>query len=58
MSKPDNLNVVLNAPFREPLNKFLDEFMDHSGRVFLIGAGCSKCAGLTVDGRTYAKSAG
>ena len=48
MSKPDNLNVVLDAPFREPLNKFLDEFMDHSGRVFLIGAGCSKCAGLPL----------
>ena len=48
MSKPGNLDVVLNPPFCEPLKKFLDEFMDHSGRVFLIGAGCSKCAGLPL----------
>lgn len=48
MSKLDDLNVVLDAPFREPLDKFLDEFMGHSGRVFLIGAGCSKCAGLPL----------
>lgn len=47
-SKPSNLDSVLGTPFREPLNKFLDEFMDHSGRVFLIGAGCSKCAGLPL----------
>ena len=48
MRKPDNLDAIWDTRFHEPLNKLLDEFMDHSGRVFLIGAGCSKCAGLPL----------
>ena len=48
ISEPDNLDAIWDTRFRDPLNKFLDEFMDHSRRVFLIGAGYSKCAGLPL----------
>ena len=48
ISEPDNLDAIWDTRFRDPLNKFLDEFMDRSGRVFLIGAGCSKCAELSL----------
>jgi len=48
VNKPDSLNAVLDTPFREPLNKFLDEFMGRNVKVFLIGAGYSKCADLPL----------
>ena len=45
MSVPDNLETIWAAPFRDALEA-LDALMAQHGRVFLIGAGCSKCAGL------------
>ena len=54
MTEPDDLSVLSKEPFRQALST-LDSFMAETGRVFLIGAGCSACAGvplmdkLTVD---------
>ena len=45
--KPNDLEAILSAPFCGALDA-LDALMAQSGKVFLIGAGCSKCAGLPL----------
>jgi hypothetical protein len=47
MSTPDDLSVVSKKPFSDALEKF-EQLLNQSGRAFLIGAGCSKCAGLPL----------
>jgi len=47
MSAPDNLEAIWAVPFVEALDA-LDALMAQHGRVFLVGAGCSKCAGLPL----------
>lgn len=42
---PDDLSVLRQTPFAEAVAK-LEELMTQSGRAFLLGAGCSTCAGL------------
>src|SRR5690242_19836529 len=43
----DDLAPLKSAPFKEAVDK-LEELMTQSGRAFLLGAGCSKCAGLPL----------
>lgn len=48
MSAADNLDAIWATPqFVEALDA-LDSLMAQDGKVFLIGAGCSKCAGLPL----------
>lgn len=47
MTTPDDLSAVSEKPFAEAIVK-LEELSVQSGRAFLIGAGCSKCAGLPL----------
>ena len=48
MNAPDNLEAIWATPqFVEALET-LDSLMTQHGKVFLIGAGCSKCAGLPL----------
>lgn len=47
MSAPDDLSVLREKPFAEAVGKF-ENLLEQSGRAFLIGAGCSKCAGLPL----------
>ena len=47
MTAPDDLSALDKKPFAEARVKF-EELLAHSGRAFLIGAGCSKCAGLPL----------
>ena len=47
MSSSDNLEVIKTAPFCDAVKK-LGEFMIQDRKIFLIGAGCSKCAGLPL----------
>ncbi len=47
MTTPDDLSVLREKPFSEAVEKF-EELLVQSGRAFLIGAGCSKCAGLPL----------
>lgn len=47
MTTPDDLSVLREKPFSEAVAKF-EELLNQSGRAFLIGAGCSKCAGLPL----------
>lgn len=54
MSASDNLEPVWAAPFGDALDA-LDALMAQHGRVFLIGAGCSKCAGLPLMEELTAK---
>jgi hypothetical protein len=44
---PDDLSPLKAKPFSEAVEK-LEELMTQSGRAFLLGAGCSKCAGLPL----------
>lgn len=55
MSNPDDLSPLKNAPFAEAVVK-LEELMTQNGRAFLIGAGCSKCAGLPLTTELTAKT--
>ena len=43
----DDLSLLRESPFKEIVDQ-LEELMTQSGRVFLLGAGCSKCAGLPL----------
>jgi hypothetical protein len=43
----DDLSLLRSTPFVEAVLK-LEELMTQSGRAFLIGSGCSKCAGLPL----------
>ena len=47
MTKPDDLSVLREKPFAEAVEK-LEDLLVQSGPAFLIGAGCSKCAGLPL----------
>jgi hypothetical protein len=47
MTAPDDLSALDEKPFAEAVVKF-EELLAKSGRAFLIGAGCSKCAGLPL----------
>ncbi len=47
MPTPDDLSPLRQPPFVEVIAAF-EELMTQSGRAFLIGAGCSKCAGLPL----------
>ena len=47
MTTHDDLSVLRDKPFSDAVEKF-EELLVQSGRAFLIGAGCSKCAGLPL----------
>lgn len=47
MTTPDDLSALKKKPFAEAVEKF-EGLLNQSGRAFLIGAGCSKCAGLPL----------
>ena len=48
MPTPDDLSPLKEKPFKDAVDK-LKELMRQSGRAFLLGAGCSKCAGLPLS---------
>ena len=48
MTKVDDLSVVSKEPFSDALAGFLDIINSSSALAFLIGAGCSRCAGLPL----------
>lgn len=47
MTDHDDFKPLQKPPFVEAMNKF-EELMTQSGRVFLLGAGASKCAGVPL----------
>jgi hypothetical protein len=47
MPTPDDLSPLKVKPFSNAVEK-LEELMTQSGRAFLLGAGCSHCAGLPL----------
>jgi hypothetical protein len=47
MTPLDDLSILRGKPFSEAVAKF-EELLVQSGRAFLMGAGCSKCAGLPL----------
>ena len=47
MTTHNDLSVLREKPFSDAVEKF-EELLVQSGRAFLIGAGCSKCAGLPL----------
>ena len=47
MPTSDDLSSLKAKPFSDALDK-LEELMTHSVRAFLLGAGCSRCAGLPL----------
>jgi hypothetical protein len=47
MPTPDDLSPLKAKPFTDAVNK-LEQLMTQSGRAFLLGAGCSNCAGLPL----------
>lgn len=47
MTVPDDLSALREKPFADAVVK-CEELLAQSGRAFLIGAGCSKCAGLPL----------
>ena len=47
MTVPDDLSALEKKPFADAVVKF-EELLAQGGRAFLIGAGCSKCAGLPL----------
>lgn len=47
MTTPDNLTVLREKPFSDALEKF-EDLLVQSARTFLLGAGCSKRAGLPL----------
>jgi hypothetical protein len=57
MTTPDDLSVLRQKPFSEAVAKF-EELLVQSGRAFLIGAGCSKCAGLPLTAELTAEALG
>ena len=48
MSAPDSLDAIWDIPQFVEAYDTLDALMAQHGKVFLIGAGCSKCAGLPL----------
>ena len=47
MTTRDDLSCLREKPFPDAVEKF-EKLLVQSGRAFLIGAGCSKCAGLPL----------
>ncbi len=47
MTTRDDLSILREKPFSEAVAKF-EELLVQTGRAFLIGGGCSKCAGLPL----------
>lgn len=43
----DNLELLFKDPFLKTVEEF-EQLMEQSDKVFLLGAGCSKCAGLPL----------
>ena len=52
---PDDLSPLREAIYAAALDDF-DELITQSGRAFLIGAGCSKCAGVPLTVELTAKT--
>jgi hypothetical protein len=52
---PDDLSPLDHPVFSTALDD-LDDLLSQSGRAFLVGAGCSKCAGLPLTGELTDKS--
>ena len=52
---PDDLSPLKESNFAAALNDF-DELLTQSGKAFLIGAGCSKCAGVPLTAQLTAKT--
>lgn len=55
MPTPDDLSPLKAKPFSEAVDKF-EKLMTQSGRAFLIGAGCSKCANLPLTAELTSKA--
>src|SRR5207249_4460799 len=54
---PDDLSILKQPAFQKALDEF-EDLMTQSSRAFLIGAGCSKCAGLPLTAELTTKSLG
>jgi hypothetical protein len=52
---PDDLSELRKPVFATALND-LDDLLAQSGNVFLLGAGCSKCAGLPLTAELTTKT--
>ena len=52
---PDDLTPLQEPAFATALND-LDDLLTQSGKAFMIGAGCSKCAGLPLTTELTAKT--
>ena len=48
MINPDEISVLTSEPFSKAVSQFQDLINNRSALAFLIGAGCSKCAGLPL----------
>ena len=57
MPTPDDLSPLKDKPFKDAVDK-LEELMTQSGRAFLLGAGCSKCAGLPLTAQLTSDALG
>ena len=55
MTAPDDLSSLRVKPFAEAVGKF-ESLLEQSGRAFLIGAGCSKCADLPLTADLTSKA--
>lgn len=55
MTTSDDLSALREKPFSVAVTKF-EELLNQSGRAFLIGAGCSKCAGLPLTAELTTKT--
>lgn len=55
MTTTDDLSVLGEKPFADAVSK-LEELLVQSGRAFLLGAGCSKCAGLPLTAELTEKT--
>jgi hypothetical protein len=55
VTQPDDLSPLKEPTFATALND-LDDLLTQSGKAFLIGAGCSKCAGLPLMAELTAKT--
>lgn len=47
MADGNELSIVFESPFSEAIQR-LEDLLSQSGRAFLLGAGCSKCANLPL----------
>ncbi|MEX2607768.1 MAG: SIR2 family protein [Kiritimatiellia bacterium] len=55
MPNPDDFTLLRKTEFTSAIDKF-EELMTQSGRAFLLGAGCSKCAGLPLTAELTEKA--